>query len=315
MFETRLVSVGLAGLLAMPANPAWPEESSPCGDGGGLQGLVATEYAFAASARTSIRAAFLEYLAEDSLVLQPNPRPGRALYTAAKDTSAKDTAAKDTSAKDTSERLEWYPAIADIAGSNDLGFTTGPWIYTDAAGNKSYGDFLTVWKRYPDCRWRIELDGGISHAAPANAESKLAADQAKQGRRPIDGPSPTLVAADAVGHAMLDFQGTAAADGFAAGLRTYARNGDFRFYAEGEAPMGLGAANTYLTGHPLRGAWTESAHGRAGDSSLAYSVGEFGEPHKPGYAYVEIWQYDPKVANWGLRILLLSPLPPPKTKF
>jgi hypothetical protein len=292
------VSVGLACWLAVPTSPAWPE-SSRCGDGSGVQGLVSTEYAFAASARTSIRAAFLEYLAEDSLVLQPNPRPGRALYTAAKDTS---------------DRLEWYPAIADIAGSNDLGFTTGPWVYTEAGGAKSYGDFLTVWKRDSDCRWRVELDGGISHAEPANAESKLAPDRDEDGRRAIDEPSPTLVAADAVGHAMRDFQGTAAGDGVAAGLRTYARNGDFRFYAEGEAPMGLGAANTYLTGHPLRGVWTENGHGRAADSSLAYSVGEFGEPRKPGYAYVEIWQYDPKVANWGLRILLLSPLPPPKTK-
>jgi hypothetical protein len=28
------------------------------------------------------------------------------------------------------------------------------------------------------------------------------------------------------------------------------------------------------------------------------------------HAYVQIWQYDPKVANWGLRVLLVNPLPP-----
>jgi hypothetical protein len=29
---------------------------------------------------------------------------------------------------------------------------------------------------------------------------------------------------------------------------------------------------------------------------------------------VQIWQYAPKVANWGLRVLLINPLPAPKAK-
>jgi len=43
-------------------------------------------------------------------------------------------------------------------------------------------------------------------------------------------------------------------------------------------------------------------------------VGEFGATNKTAYAYVQVWQYDSKIANWGLRILLLSPLPPPQKK-
>jgi ketosteroid isomerase-like protein len=302
MIGTRPLPVGLACCLAMLGNPAWPEASSPCADEGGLQGLLSTEYAFAGKARASVRNAFLEYLAEDSLVLEPQPVPGRALYTAAKENA---------------DRLEWYPSIADIAGSHDLGFTTGPWVYTAAAGGAPiHGDFLTVWKRDAECRWRIELDGGVSHGAPANAEPRLDAGGLNANTAlPTDtAPSPTLVAADAVGRAILDFQGTAAGDGLPAGLRTYARTMDFRFLAQGEAPFGLTAAVAYLIDHTIHGAWTERARGRAADSSLAYSVGEFGEANKAVYAYVQIWQYDPKVANWGLRILLLSPLPPPQRK-
>lgn len=279
----------------------------PCADEGALQGLLSTEYAFAGKARASVRAAFLEYLAEDSLVLEPEPVPGRALYAAAKENA---------------DRLEWYPSIADIAGSHDLGFTTGPWVYTAAAGGAPiHGDFLTVWKRDAECRWRIEVDGGVAHGAPVDAEPKLAVDRNQDGSPLNDapqptntGPSPALVAADAVGRAIRDFQGTAADDGFPAGLRTYARTMDFRLLAEGEAPLGLAAAAAYLSGHTVHGAWTEKARGRAADSSLAYSVGEFGEANKTLYAYAQIWQYDPKVANWGLRILLLSPLPPPQKK-
>jgi ketosteroid isomerase-like protein len=321
----RLMPVGLACCLALLGRPAWPEESLPCATDSGLQGLLSTEYAFAGKAGASVRTAFLEYLAEDSLVLEPQPVPGRAHYTAAKENA---------------DRLEWYPSIADIAGSHDLGFTTGPWVYTAAAGGPPiHGDFLTVWKRDAGCRWRIEVDGGVSHDAPADAEPKLAADRQQEalplhdapqspnaapsprtglstnaGASPSTAPSPTLVAADAVGRAISDFQGAAAGDGIPAGLRTYARTMDFRFLAEGEAPLGLAAAVTYLSGHTIHGAWREQARGRAADSSLAYSVGEFGEANKMVYAYVQVWQYDPKVANWGLRILLLNPLPPAPQK-
>ena len=73
-----------------------------------LRSLLDTEYAFGTLARTSIRTAFLEYLAEDSLVLQPAPTAGRAFY---------------GSAQDSLDKLEWYPALADLSGSGDLGFS------------------------------------------------------------------------------------------------------------------------------------------------------------------------------------------------
>jgi hypothetical protein len=274
--------------------------AEPCDTGSAaLKGLLQTEYAFGEQARHSIRAAFLEYLAPDSLVLQPGPESGRAVYAAAKENSNK---------------LEWYPATADLAGSDDLGFTTGPWTYTVAAdGTQLHGDFLTIWKRDAACRWQVEFDGGVSHAAPTNAESPLAPEQATLARR--SAPPPKLVRDDAVGHAISDFQGTASQDGFAAGLRTYARDFDFHFYTDGEAPMGLGTANRYFAGRKIPGEWQEDARSRSADSSLAYSVGEIKDAkRRSSHAYVEIWQYDPKVANWGLRVLLINPLAPPKEK-
>ena len=256
-----------------------------------FQGLVEAEYAFGESARHSVRAAFLEYLAEDSLVLQPTPTPGRAFYAAAKDTS---------------DRLEWYPATADLAGSEDMGFTTGPWIYTaGGGGSQIHGHFLTIWKCDAACRWRVEFDGGISHAAPTEPEPKLAPDQALHTKR--SAPPPNLIAEDAAGHAISDFQGNWA-DGVAAGLRTYARTADFRFYSDGEAPMGLAVANPYLTDHAIRARWQEHARGRSADSTLAYSVGVLVANRQSSHAYVQIWQYSPKAANWGLRILLLNPV-------
>jgi hypothetical protein len=297
-FEATLARIGMGTLAALAG--ASPAAAQQCDAGSAaFKELLQTELAFGEQARHSIRAAFLEYLAPDSLVLQPGPESGRAVYAAAKEDSNK---------------LEWYPAMADIAGSDDLGFTTGPWIYTAAGGGtRLHGHFLTIWKRDATCRWQVEFDGGVSHAAPTTAELPLAPEQATLPKR--SAPSSKLVADDAVGHAISDFQDTAAQDGFAAGLRTYARDFDFHFYTDGEAPMELGAANRYFVGLKIRGQWQEDTRGRSADSTLAYSVGELKDAKgRSSHVYVEIWQFDPKVANWGLRILLINPLGQSKEK-
>ena len=260
--------------------------------------LLAAELAFSRRARESIREAFLEYLAEGSLVLEPVPVPGRVFYSVAKDNS---------------DKLEWYPTVADLSGSGDLGFTAGPWIYTAAAGGtRLQGDFLTIWKRDAACRWQVEFDGGISHGVPADAEPMATADSAV--RPAPETPPQGLVAEDGAAEAVLDFQETCRQEGFAAALRTYARTADFHFYTEGEMPMGVAAANRHLAAHAapaVLGAWQEVGHGRSLDSSLLYTVGVLGGSNQRSrYAYVQIWQYGARVANWGLRVLLINPVAP-----
>jgi ketosteroid isomerase-like protein len=262
-----------------------------------LRSLLETEYAFCQEAQTSVRAAFLDYLAEDSLLLEPAPVPGRAFYAAAKDDPGS---------------LEWYPAGADTAESGDLGFTTGPWIYS-RGGAQIHGHYLTIWKRDATCRWWIAFDGGVSHAAAANVEPKLVPDAVSAAKR--NAPPAKLVAEDAVSRAISDFEDTSRQDGFAAGLRTYARTLDFRLYTDGEAPMGVSAANRYLTAHTVVGTYQEDARGRSADSTLAYSVGELRDAQQRSrHAYAQIWQFDPRVANWGLRVLLINPLETSKEK-
>jgi ketosteroid isomerase-like protein len=285
-----ILSCAAACANAVGANPA-PNCAS---DGLALRGMVEAEYAFADKARASVRGAFLEYLAEDSWVLQPVPERGRAVYMAAKESTA---------------QLQWYPSLAGIAASGDLGFSTGPWMYTAANGTQATGHFLTVWRRDAECRWSVVLDGGISNAAAANDEPKLAPEQvAYTASAP---PPKRLIADDAPGHAVSDFQDGAGKAGFAAALRTYARIGDFRFYTDDRPIMGIAAANDYLATHPLGGAFREVARGKAADSTLLYAVGELTDAHgQSTHSYEQIWQYDPRVANWGLRILLIVAIPP-----
>jgi hypothetical protein len=106
--------------------------------GGAWNAMLESEYAFSQKAHTSVAGAFLEYLAEDSWVLNPRPVPGRPIYQAAKES-------KNT--------LEWYPAIGDVAPSGDLGFTAGPWVYTLTDSAKQvHGHFLTIWRRDATCQ-------------------------------------------------------------------------------------------------------------------------------------------------------------------
>ena len=285
--------MGILGLAAACANAAGADSAAHCAsDRWALRGMVEAEYAFAEKARASVRGAFLDTLAEDSWVLQPRPERGRAVYTAAKESTA---------------QLQWYPALADIAASGDMGFSSGPWVYTATNGTKATGHFLTVWRRDAECRWSVVLDGGIENAAMANDEPQLAPDQVSY--TPSAPPPQRLIADDAPGHAVSDFEAAAQQAGFTGALRTYARIADFRFYTDGRPTMGVAAASDYLATHPLTGAFRQVASGKAADSTLLYSVGELADSHGHStHSYVQIWQYDPRVANWGLRILLIDAL-------
>ncbi|MDG2534221.1 hypothetical protein P6144_11215 [Sphingomonas sp. HITSZ_GF] len=109
--------------------------------------LVAAEQAFAADAtRVGITPAFRAHAAQDSVLLAPGP------------VSAPEHLAKrgDTPGL----TLEWHPSMAGVARSGDLGFTSGPYRMVHG-GKVLSGQFLTVWSRGADGRWRWVLDHGL----------------------------------------------------------------------------------------------------------------------------------------------------------
>lgn len=135
--------------------------------------LVGTEKAFAADATArSTREAFLTALADDGLVFAPGPTSGKRVWEARK---------LDKS------RLEWAPAVAEIAGSGDLGYTSGPWRFTPEGADKpaAFGEFFTVWKKQADGKWKVLIDQGVSHA-----EAAFPAQVQRRGGLTV-GPAPT----------------------------------------------------------------------------------------------------------------------------
>src|SRR5262245_17714124 len=45
--------------------------------------------------------------------------------------------------------LYWWPQVAEIAGSNDFGYTTGPWTFRQSATDTviARGQYSTVWHK------------------------------------------------------------------------------------------------------------------------------------------------------------------------
>lgn len=134
--------------------------------------IVGLESRFAEASRTrGARAAFLEFLAEEAIVLQPGPVWGRAAY---------------ESQEDFPGTLDWAPDRAELSAAGDLGFATGRWVLTprDPEGRVVEGRYLTVWKRLPE-GWRVVFDGGFGRQPAGSPHSlDVAADLATGGCEP-----------------------------------------------------------------------------------------------------------------------------------
>jgi ketosteroid isomerase-like protein len=74
--------------------------------------------------------------------------------------------------------LRWTPTSAGVAGSGELGWTTGRFRFSsrDAAGRavERAGEYLTVWTLGADGSWRVALDCGLEPAAGVGPAERTA---------------------------------------------------------------------------------------------------------------------------------------------
>jgi ketosteroid isomerase-like protein len=119
---------------------------------GDFEDMIAAERAFAAdaSARNS-RDAFLAAYDEDGIAFAPGPRNAQRVW-------------EKRSVNKT--RLEWAPEVAEIASSGDLGYTSGPWRFTNEGDDKpsAYGHFFSIWRKDADGKWKVLIDHGATPA-------------------------------------------------------------------------------------------------------------------------------------------------------
>jgi ketosteroid isomerase-like protein len=142
-------SIAAGGLLLVTA--LVPRQAPISAD---LQALVNTEREFARTATVKgLRDSFLDYFADDSIALVPAPE------------SARDRLRSQPSQPFSELEITWEPRLGDVAASNDIGWLTGPSTiinHTAATPVPRFGNYLSVWRRQPDGRWRVYIDVGAN---------------------------------------------------------------------------------------------------------------------------------------------------------
>jgi len=95
--------------------------------------------------------------------------------------------------------LNWWPQFAEISGSNDFGYTTGPWTFQASANDSivARGQYTTVWKIDRNGKWKFLIDLGVSNlsVSPMNEIKKINAPKQNSNSKHISN-SRSLIAAE-----------------------------------------------------------------------------------------------------------------------
>jgi ketosteroid isomerase-like protein len=212
--------------------------------------------------------------------------------------------------------LNWHPIYADIAQSEDFGYTTGPWEMTDNGPQKRapiHGHYFSVWKKQNDGEWKVVVDLGIQHPAPQQKH-----EEQWQTSAPTRELKITIQKEHALGkekEALLQtdraFAEFAHAQGYERALLEYS-TANARWYRPNQQPLLEKAAlQQYYRDRRDTVAFTPSHGEVARSTDLGYTLGsyEFSGAHtaqEKGY-YVRMWK---KVGNdkWRLVLEVISPV-------
>jgi ketosteroid isomerase-like protein len=277
-----LTAFGLAAALVSPAFPqtaatqtapaqptvaqpviAQPAPALPAIDRqAALDGVVAAEKSFARlAAEKGMRDAFISFLADDSVVFDPDPMNGREVWRARQASPG---------------LLEWYPVYSEVSLAGDLGFNTGPYTYRPKPGEKpvAFGQFATVWKRQADGSWKAALDLGTSTPEPASAVppaiSLTGPARVEEGGLPKADPESARAALLAADRALA---GAVQEKGIAAAYEAVLAD-DARVLRVSRQPvLGKGAARAALAENGAPVTWEPQGGGVARSGDLGYTYG------------------------------------------
>ena len=269
-----------------------------------LASLVEAERAFArTSVEKGIRASFIEFFADDGIAFQPD-------LIRVKETYLK----RPAPATKPPVTLNWQPVYADIAQAGDLGYTTGPYVFTDQSPDKSparYGFYFSVWKKQADGTWRVAIDCGIS--TPDHSQQTFALRQApriqSKTAHPKFKPGERRAALIELDQQFLKAASTRNV------LRAY---GSFlgegaRLHRNDIFPVTDKAASRALLSKVERFTWEPINSDVSQSDDLGYTYGKYElklartEQVEKGY-YVRVWKRDVS-GKWKVVLDTLSPMP------
>lgn len=330
LWVAAAVSVSIVGLGVVARGEMTPT----------VKALVDAERAFsAASVAKGTRDAFLEFLADDSLLFRPGPVPGK-MFTRNRPAPP--------------GKLVWAPTFADVASSGDIGYTSGPYEFRKGEMTEppsTWGHYMSIWRKQKDGSWKVEVDLGISHdkfsvavadvkevetppaaaapaggakpaaAAPAPAPKADAAKPAADAKPATPGapaapavgaaPTPTKQAEDDLKKVDLEFSKLSAEQGAVKAFLATMSDG-VRIYRNGSFPSIGKAAVEKFQPSALGTSW-QPAHARVSASGdFGYTTGMIsmeaaptpGAQSQPHY-YVRLWRKD-KSGAWKVDLDIVN---------
>ena len=265
----------------------------------GLEMLRRTERAFArATGEIGVRNGFLTFFTDDA-ISPPDSTPVRLRLLA-----------RPAPIEPRPGLLEWEPLYGDISRSIDMGYLTGPSVYTDAEGKKHHGVYFSLWRRNGEGLWCVVLDAGASlpeaasefasgafRAAPAAAwADSLSAVAAANAQNDLRGVETAFIAA-----ARADVR-----KAYAAHLAEHPR-----LHREGMSPItDRDAVLAYVASQPIM----TSAHVIKVDTAAAADLGwtfgacEYRAGEKTVSAgFTRVWKRD-AAGHWRIVADLLNPV-------
>jgi len=264
-------------------------QTAPSGLSSSLASLVETERAFAKmSVDKGRRDAFLAFFGDDAIFFTPDPVNARRQI--------------QTWPQAAPFRLDWEPHFGDIARAGDLGYTTGPFIRTSAAGDGKVlgtGWYFTVWKRQPDHTWKVAIDAGI--LSPSSGPLRPVPFTAAPG----DDAVPAREGATSLLDVDRTFCKTIASAGLVSAFLTAGTDAT-RVYRDGATPMaGAAAIRAYFASGSRRMACEPARYETSHSADLGYTYGKYsleGSPRQSGY-YLRVWKQ--RAGQWKLAIDLV----------
>lgn len=241
-----------------------------------LAAMAETERAFAAAARVKgIRDAFLEFFTDDAMF-----EPGAGL--------AKDQLAQQKPEPFTVRELVWEPRLGDVAASGELGWLTGPGTFINhAATDKTprYSNYLSIWRKEADGRWRVFIDLGTRLNAPATFPpgfNRFTIAERYAGTEGKQVATARLIEADRALNARLGSEGAVTA------YRSVLAPGA-RIHRQGIGALTGGAALEWFEKEG-NGMTATTGTGEAAQSAdLGYSYGKYQGSAQKAATYLRIW--------------------------
>ena len=124
----------------------------------GIDALIQAEKNFAAySVANSTKEAFLNFLDSAGIIFDKG-KPANGITTWKKREKG-------------SGVLNWRPQFAEISGSGDFGYTTGPWAFQNSSNDTvvARGQYTTVWQINSKGEWKFLVDLGVTNTPPVLA--------------------------------------------------------------------------------------------------------------------------------------------------